>query len=191
MVFLKLVHSKSQVNHKTQPFWVKVVHLVPNAQILAGHAVGTFHLVPTTTLHFHFVLKTKFLFLHWIFIFFAKIRLIEITNILMWCQWQLIWAKWWCQNASKVVPFTLIIFWTFLLCYTLIRKSHLFRSLEYPPKMRCLRFIATSQRLWPHSVRITATAEGWSIQDEAGGYQQQRKWIFWIWRLFVTSLENF
>ena len=30
MVFLKLVHTESQVNHKTQPFWVKGVHLVPN-----------------------------------------------------------------------------------------------------------------------------------------------------------------
>ena len=27
LVFLKLVHTESQVNHKTQPFWVKVVHL--------------------------------------------------------------------------------------------------------------------------------------------------------------------
>ena len=42
MVFLKLVHTESQVNHKTQPFWVKVVHLVvPNVQTLAGHVVGT------------------------------------------------------------------------------------------------------------------------------------------------------
>ena len=30
MVFLKLVHTEYQVNHKTQPFCVKVVHLVPN-----------------------------------------------------------------------------------------------------------------------------------------------------------------
>ena len=52
MVFLKLVHTEYQVNHKTQPFWVKVVHLVPNVQTLAGHAVGTIHLAPTTTLHF-------------------------------------------------------------------------------------------------------------------------------------------
>ena len=44
MVFLKLVHTtravtntEYQVNHKTQPFWVKVVHLVPNVQTLAGH----------------------------------------------------------------------------------------------------------------------------------------------------------
>ena len=35
MVFLKLVHMEYQVNHKTQPFWVKVVHLVPNIQMLA------------------------------------------------------------------------------------------------------------------------------------------------------------
>jgi hypothetical protein len=40
MVFLKLVHTEYQVNHKTQPFWVKVVHLVPNVQILAGHDIG-------------------------------------------------------------------------------------------------------------------------------------------------------
>ena len=41
MVFLKLVHTQYQVNHKTQPFWVKVVHLVPNVQTLAGHAIGS------------------------------------------------------------------------------------------------------------------------------------------------------
>ena len=46
MVFFKLVHKESQVNHKTQPFWVEVVHLVPNLQILAGHAIGTIHLAP-------------------------------------------------------------------------------------------------------------------------------------------------
>ena len=50
MVFLKLVHTESQVNHKTQPFWVKVVHLVANVQILAGHAIGTIGLAPSTTL---------------------------------------------------------------------------------------------------------------------------------------------
>ena len=48
-----------QVNHKTQPFWVMVGHLVPNVQTLAGHVVGTIHLAPTTTLHFATVLKTK------------------------------------------------------------------------------------------------------------------------------------
>ena len=35
---------------------------------------------PTTTLHFDIVLKTKYSFRHWIFLFFAKIRL-EIANI--------------------------------------------------------------------------------------------------------------
>ena len=57
MVFLRLVHTEYQVNHKTQLFWVKVVHLVPNVQTLAG----TIHLAPTTTLHFDTVLKTKYL----------------------------------------------------------------------------------------------------------------------------------
>ena len=47
------VPSKSQI---FQPSWVKVVHLVPNVQILAGHAVGTIHLAPTTTLRFDTVL---------------------------------------------------------------------------------------------------------------------------------------
>ena len=50
MVFLKLVHTEYQVNHKTQPFWVKVVHLVPNVQSLAGHDVGAIRLAPMTTL---------------------------------------------------------------------------------------------------------------------------------------------
>ena len=74
MVFLKLVHAEYQVNHKTQPIWVKVVHLVPNVQILAGHAVGAIHLAPTATLHLDTVLKTKYLFPHWIFYFLLKIR---------------------------------------------------------------------------------------------------------------------
>ena len=56
MVFLKLVHTEYQVNHKSQLFWVKVVQLVPKA----GHAIGTIHLAPTTTLHFNTVLKTKY-----------------------------------------------------------------------------------------------------------------------------------
>ena len=80
MVFLKLVHTEYQVNHKTQPFWVKVVHLVPNVQTLAGQDIGAIRLAPTTTLHFDTVLKTKYSFRHWIFLFFAKIRL-EIANI--------------------------------------------------------------------------------------------------------------
>jgi hypothetical protein len=52
MIFLKVVLTEYQVNHKTQPFWVKVVHPVPNLQTLAGHAIGAIHLAPTTTLHF-------------------------------------------------------------------------------------------------------------------------------------------
>ena len=48
MVFLKLVHTESQVNYKTQRFWIKMVHLVSNVQTLAGHAVGTIHLAPKT-----------------------------------------------------------------------------------------------------------------------------------------------
>ena len=60
MVFLKLVYTQYQVNHKTQPFWVKVVHLVPNVRTLAGHDIGAIRLAPTTTLHFDTVLKTKY-----------------------------------------------------------------------------------------------------------------------------------
>ena len=71
MVFLKLVHTKYQVNHKTQPFWIMSVHLVPNVQTLAGHFIGAIRLAPTTTLHFDRVHKTKYLFLHWIFLFFC------------------------------------------------------------------------------------------------------------------------
>ena len=83
MVFLKLVHTEYQVNHKTQPFWVKVVNLVTNVQTsLAGHDVGIIRLAPTTTLHFNTVHKTKYLFSNWIFLFLDKIRL-EIDNI--WC----------------------------------------------------------------------------------------------------------
>ena len=62
MVFLKLVHTEYQVNHKTQSFWVKVVHLVPKAQTLPGHSVGTICLAPTTTLHFDTVDKPPSIF---------------------------------------------------------------------------------------------------------------------------------
>ena len=72
MVFLKLVRLEYQVNDKTQLFWVKVVHLVPNVQTLAGHTDDTIHLAPTTTLHFDTVHKTKYLFSHWIFYFLLK-----------------------------------------------------------------------------------------------------------------------
>ena len=72
MVFLKLVHTQYQVNHKTQPFWVKVVHLVPNVQTLAGHDIGAIRLAPITTLHFDTVLKTKYSVSHWIFDFLLK-----------------------------------------------------------------------------------------------------------------------
>ena len=34
------MHTEYQVNHKTQPFCVKVVHLIPNVQTLAGHEFG-------------------------------------------------------------------------------------------------------------------------------------------------------
>ena len=103
MVFLKLVHTEYQVNHKTQPFWVKVVHLVPNVQTLAGHDIGTIHLAPTTTLHFNTALKTKSLFPHWIFYFYSKMRL-KRTNIWWGVSGNLSEQEWWCQNDSKVVP---------------------------------------------------------------------------------------
>ena len=80
MVFLKLVHTEFKVNHKTQLFWVKVVHLVPNVQTLVWHDVGAIRLSPTTTLHFNTPLKTKYYVSHLFFLFFAKIRL-EIANI--------------------------------------------------------------------------------------------------------------
>ena len=79
MVFLKLVHTESQVNHKTQPFWVKSIVLVPNVQTLPGHAVGTIHLAPTTTLHFD-TTKNQVFIPALDVLFLAKIRL-EITNI--------------------------------------------------------------------------------------------------------------
>ena len=87
MDFLKLEHTEYQVSHKTHLFWVKVVYIVPNVQTLAGHAIGTIHLAPTTTLHFDTVLKTKYLFPHLDFLFAAKIRL-EITDI------------WWCVSVK-------------------------------------------------------------------------------------------
>ena len=69
------MHTEYQVNHKTQPFGVKVVHLVPNVQTLAGHAVGSICLALTTILHFDYVFIPAL-----DFSFFAKIRR----------QWQLV-----------------------------------------------------------------------------------------------------
>ena len=60
------------LNHNTQQFWFKVVHLVPNIQTLAGHDVGTMHLAPTITVHFDTVLKTKYSVPHWISYFLLK-----------------------------------------------------------------------------------------------------------------------
>ena len=45
----------------------QVVHLAPNVQTLAGHAVGTIRLVPAITFHFNTVHKTKHPFSNWIF----------------------------------------------------------------------------------------------------------------------------
>ena len=64
--------TEYQVNHKNQPFWVKVIHLVPNVYTLAGHAVGAIHLARITNLYFNTVHKTKYLFPHWIFYFLLK-----------------------------------------------------------------------------------------------------------------------
>ena len=58
MVFLKVVPTEYQVNHKTQLFCVKVVHLVPNVHTLAGHTIGAIHFAPTTT---HGFLNTGYL----------------------------------------------------------------------------------------------------------------------------------
>ena len=75
MVFLKLVHIESQVNRKTQLFWVKVVHLIPNVQTLAGHVIHTIHLAPTTTLHLDTVNTKNQVFIPALDFFFAKLRL--------------------------------------------------------------------------------------------------------------------
>ena len=77
MVFLKLVHMEYQVNHKTQPFWVKVIHLVPNVQTLAGRAIypfGTNNYPP-----FRHSTKNQVFSPTLDFLFFTKIRL-ELTN---------------------------------------------------------------------------------------------------------------
>ena len=50
MVFLKLVHTESQVNYKIQLFWVKVVHLVPNDHTQAGDDIVAIHLAPMVAL---------------------------------------------------------------------------------------------------------------------------------------------
>ena len=80
MVFLKVGPTEYQVNHKTQLFGVKVVHLVVNVQILAGayhghHPFGTNNYPP-----FRHSTKNQVFIPAFDFLFFAKIRL-EITNV--------------------------------------------------------------------------------------------------------------
>ena len=70
MVFLKLVHAKYQVNHKTQPFWINVVHQVPNIQTIAGHSVGAIRLAPITTQYTKSSIYSRIA--HWIFYFLIK-----------------------------------------------------------------------------------------------------------------------
>ena len=74
MVFLKLVHREYRVNPKTQPFWVKAVHLVPNVQTW-HHRFGTIDYPP-----FQHAIKSQEFIPALDFSFFAKIRL-EIANI--------------------------------------------------------------------------------------------------------------
>ena len=75
-----LSNTEYQVNNKSQPFCVKVVHLVPNFQTLAGHDLGAIRLKPTTTLHFNQPLKNQVFSPALDFLFFAKLRL-EMYNI--------------------------------------------------------------------------------------------------------------
>ena len=45
VIFLKLVQCQPQLNHQTQPFWVKGVWLVPNSQTLADFGIGVLRFV--------------------------------------------------------------------------------------------------------------------------------------------------
>ena len=58
-LFLKLVHTGSQVNHKTQLFWVGRVHQVLNGHTLAGLLSCHFCLATMATLRLGAVPKTK------------------------------------------------------------------------------------------------------------------------------------
>ena len=70
MAFLKLVHTESQVNHKTQPFGVKGVWLVTNGHtLLTGFVSGALCLATIATLKLDAVHKTKPCFQHWVFNF--------------------------------------------------------------------------------------------------------------------------
>ena len=75
MVFLKLAHTEYQVNHITQPFWVKVVQCSnPSWACFWHHPFGTNNYPQFG----HSTKNQVFIFaLH--FLFFAKIML-EITN---------------------------------------------------------------------------------------------------------------
>ena len=113
MVFLKLVRTESQVNHKTQPFWIKVVHLVPNVQTLAGHAVGAIRLAPTTTLQFNKVHKTKYLFLCWVLDGPLLPKIVEFCDLLGTP----------CAPVSKSFKNTICLGYLHVFCQPIFRKE--------------------------------------------------------------------
>ena len=51
-IFLKVEQCQPQLNHQTQPFWVKGIWLVPNSQTLAGFGIGTLRSVTVGILWF-------------------------------------------------------------------------------------------------------------------------------------------
>ena len=78
------MHTVSQVNHKSQPFWVKKVHLVPNVHTLTGHAGGTIRLAPKTIYPpFRHITQNQVFIPALDLLFFAKIRLEIVTKYMM------------------------------------------------------------------------------------------------------------
>ena len=70
MVFLKLVPTEYQVNHKTQPSWVKVVHLTPHHILVISNLIlaknkkiqcGNKYLVFSTVLKWRVVVGAKWM----------------------------------------------------------------------------------------------------------------------------------
>ena len=121
---MKLVHTEYQVNHKTQSFWVKVVHLVPKVQRLAGLAVCTIRLAPATNSISTQYTKPNIHSHIGFFIFFY--------NKMMWCQRQLVSAR---MMASKL-SFHFLIFSPRINCP---HKTHFNTQCPYPPPSFCCR----------------------------------------------------
>jgi hypothetical protein len=101
MVFLKLVHTESQVNHKSTILGQdgSACTQGSNPSWACHDAIGSNNYPP-----FRHSTQNQIIIPKLDFLFFAKIRL-EITNTyMMWCQWQLVRKRMIVSKWLKMAP---------------------------------------------------------------------------------------